>query len=401
MHGFTTSTTNEDNFGEWRDVPGYEGKLMVSYNGFIMQFKEISRCWLAPKKQQPNHCGYVVLLQDRKHLKVHTLVALAFLGPRPSSNHTVDHIDRNRSNNVASNLRWATKDEQMENREFVHRRAKLPMTERLPGEVFRKWSKFISVSQFGRIKRKKSGAYVIEKPMLNTADYAKISKNRKSYQFHRAVAYLWPDIVGVQPSEKHTVDHIDRDRSNNAASNLRWATPSEQALNRNRPEKRSAAQIVDQVAIEIAKPCNGSIHWIKYDSLCSAARDLSEKISSFVSHNQIGQIVSEYPEGYTATKGILTGWSFRLYNASNDAAARPAKKAKVVRNQTPMPVDVKAPGSDEWKYYASSLAASKGIFQTHGIKINQGSISRFVLTHPNGHTVSAKQNAGWSFRLHQ
>ena len=48
--------------------------------------------------------------------KVHRLVALAFHGPQPDKSYTVDHIDRIKTNNNASNLRWATKAEQSANR---------------------------------------------------------------------------------------------------------------------------------------------------------------------------------------------------------------------------------------------------------------------------------------------
>ncbi|RYY46919.1 MAG: HNH endonuclease [Chitinophagaceae bacterium] len=40
---------------------------------------------------------------------VHRIVATAFLGAPPSSQHIVDHIDTNRQNNRPENLRWLTK----------------------------------------------------------------------------------------------------------------------------------------------------------------------------------------------------------------------------------------------------------------------------------------------------
>jgi hypothetical protein len=41
------------------------------------------------------------------NVDVHRLVAIAFLGPRPSSTHCVAHNDGSRTNNHAQNLRWA------------------------------------------------------------------------------------------------------------------------------------------------------------------------------------------------------------------------------------------------------------------------------------------------------
>lgn len=45
-------------------------------------------------------------LGGRRSVKVHVLVAEAFLPPRPDAEHDVDHADRDCSNNAAGNLRW-------------------------------------------------------------------------------------------------------------------------------------------------------------------------------------------------------------------------------------------------------------------------------------------------------
>jgi hypothetical protein len=76
-------------------------------------------------KQYINHWGYckVHLVNPFDRYKKSTrfvarLVALAFI-PQVEGKTTVDHIDRNKNNNHVSNLRWADRFEQNQNRDFV------------------------------------------------------------------------------------------------------------------------------------------------------------------------------------------------------------------------------------------------------------------------------------------
>lgn len=111
---------------EWRPVVGFED---------IYQISNLGRVWSNPRivdrkgvrqprggvflKLRHNRHGYVVVdLSDRgsdTQRFVHVLVCEAFIGPQPSG-HEVAHGDGVRDNNLLSNLRWATRLEQADDR---------------------------------------------------------------------------------------------------------------------------------------------------------------------------------------------------------------------------------------------------------------------------------------------
>jgi hypothetical protein len=86
------------------------------------------------------------------------------------------------------------------------------------------------VSNFGNVRNSKTSR--ILKPNLHKDGYHLIGlwKDGKQnfFQVHRLVAIMFIDNVDDKP----TVDHLDRNPKNNNILNLRWATFSEQVLNR-------------------------------------------------------------------------------------------------------------------------------------------------------------------------
>ena len=63
--------------------------------------------------------------------------------------------------------------------------------------------------------------------------YYHVGLNYKCYSMHRLVAETFLD----NPNNLKFVDHIDRDKSNNDLSNLRWVTAQENLYNRRNANK--------------------------------------------------------------------------------------------------------------------------------------------------------------------
>lgn len=81
------------------------------------------------------------------------------------------------------------------------------------------------ISDFGRTR---SASGVISFGVKQKSGYYSMCINCKRYYVHVIVAHAF---IGQKPSEKHTVDHIDRNPSNNKIDNLRWVDTFEQANN--------------------------------------------------------------------------------------------------------------------------------------------------------------------------
>jgi hypothetical protein len=94
----------------WRTVPGYPA-YEVSVDGLVRRCQGF-RCRRAHRVLvpfvRPNGYAQILLYQGgkRRRFGVHQLVALAFLGPKPSPQHQVAHLDGQRLNNHVSNLAW-------------------------------------------------------------------------------------------------------------------------------------------------------------------------------------------------------------------------------------------------------------------------------------------------------
>ena len=111
---------------EWRDVVGYEGMYMVSSFGRVASlsrptFNGVSQYFTKQRiiKSCPKDNGYLVVSiykkpQHRKTHHVHRIVAEAFCD-NPYNKPHIDHINADRRDNRAENLRWVTQQENNKN----------------------------------------------------------------------------------------------------------------------------------------------------------------------------------------------------------------------------------------------------------------------------------------------
>lgn len=138
-----------DNAEEWRDVVGYEGLYQVSSLGRVKSLeRDVSRGRKGirrfPEKimRQNPRGGYpsVELAKSGvpKMKLVHRLVCEAWHGPSPSGEHQAAHADGTKNNNRPSNLRWATRVENAQDR-TLHGRNQIGLlnvnTRLTPGQI--------------------------------------------------------------------------------------------------------------------------------------------------------------------------------------------------------------------------------------------------------------------------
>ena len=93
-------------------------------NGWIFHPRKPHSCAPIYTKGCLNKKGYYVLQIDGKQYRVNRLIAETFL-PNPENKPTVDHINRDRTDNSLGNLRWATLSEQKNNSSLVINRLDL------------------------------------------------------------------------------------------------------------------------------------------------------------------------------------------------------------------------------------------------------------------------------------
>lgn len=173
------------------------------------------------------HSIQLVIEGKPKTFMVHRLVAEAFC-ENPNNYTIVDHIDRNKHNDHASNLRWVTAKENAENKGSLTRTVNKKYNKDSFDE--QEWT---TVFQHEGFMIKKDGTVVNQKTknILIPQDrhgYKRVNFHNKRLSLHILV---WESFNKQKVPEGFEIDHIDGNKGNNNLSNLRLVNHKENMLN--------------------------------------------------------------------------------------------------------------------------------------------------------------------------
>lgn len=96
----------------WRPIPGFDG-YEASAEGQIKSYKRGAARLLRGCLDKDGYRTVCLTRSDGRPVvrPVHQFVVLAFHGPRPDGMEEIRHLDGDRLNNAASNLRYGTRSE--------------------------------------------------------------------------------------------------------------------------------------------------------------------------------------------------------------------------------------------------------------------------------------------------
>lgn len=113
-------------FIEWEEKGQEVWVPVVNQNGYkISNLGRIKTKWIRYTKhnrksrkwkivnQRITRFGYCTVWINKRYWFVHELMLLSFIGPRPEGKKDSRHLDDVKTNNVMSNLRWGSRQENM------------------------------------------------------------------------------------------------------------------------------------------------------------------------------------------------------------------------------------------------------------------------------------------------
>ena len=182
----------------WKTIEDYPD-YMISSTGRVKSLKYGKEKILAERKHSN---GYLRVSIKRKDFYIHRLVAQAFI-PNPDNKPQIDHINTDRTDNRVENIRWVTRNENMNNPLTL-----IKSSECRKGEKSSNWGKrnelsssskpTLQFSKEGELIKKWSSSIEVERELgicasnINACcDRKKRSKTAKGYIWHRYYKGLW------------------------------------------------------------------------------------------------------------------------------------------------------------------------------------------------------------------
>lgn len=174
------------------------------------------------------HSVQLVIDGKPKTFMFHRLVAQAFC-ENPNGYTIVDHIDRNKHNDNASNLRWVNGSTNAKNRE---RKTTPTKNKKYLGDFTEKqWYPVYGFEDYYKVSEDCEFVSLRTLKFLILADrhgYKRVGLGGVPYSAH---VKLWESVHRQPVSEGRFIDHIDGDKSNNHINNLRLVNQSDNMLN--------------------------------------------------------------------------------------------------------------------------------------------------------------------------
>ncbi len=256
----------------WKDIIGTNGTYKVSNMGKIMNAK-------TKGLRNSSICGNEVSVTLRidgkqKTIQWKTVVANHFLD-KVDGKPAIINIDGNLLNNKVSNLKWVSLNELLVTKKTLHMHKNTDIIDNTD-YTNENWkqideSDMLEISDFGRLKHNNSGYIYIPSISKNGSMIVEIkhNNNRTLLFIHQLVAkYFIPNI-----ENKPIVIHIDKDKSNNKVSNLKWGyhyefkshmdeitnemkNANDNIVKQNKIDRHKIEKNVSDILIEEWKPIN-------------------------------------------------------------------------------------------------------------------------------------------------
>lgn len=284
VHEVLKSNPELNNTEYWYEFPEdmQLSKYQISTWGQILQIK--NKLLLSGSHGKDGY-RYIILVSDSAkptNYVIHRLMARVFIA-NPDIKYTVDHIDRNKTNNVLLNLRWLTPAKQNANRgpiKYVNKKVSVDQLDLTTGDLIKTWesmeevTKQFNIKSSGKISLVCSGKLKSAKgfgwrysesaplddeiwkeiPGFNKHEISNLGRLKKKegriLSGYNEGGYLRVEILnsnnirtkkyihqlvcltfnGEPPINKKLVNHIDGNKLNNVNTNLEWCNTSENTL---------------------------------------------------------------------------------------------------------------------------------------------------------------------------